>query len=56
MLPLKYTEFGTELAVETPQSGRVEAIVVRRPFIDPDKAVPKQQITTTGGAKTTSST
>jgi glycine cleavage system aminomethyltransferase T len=56
MLPLEYTEFGTELAVETPQSGRVEAIVVRRPFIDPDKAVPKQQITTTGGAKTTSST
>jgi aminomethyltransferase len=56
MLPLQYTEFGTQLTVETPQSGRVEAIVVRKPFIDPEKEVPKQQVTATAGAKTTSPT
>jgi glycine cleavage system aminomethyltransferase T len=56
MLPLQYTEFGTELTVETPQSGRVEAIVVRKPFIDPEKEVPKQEVTAAGGGKTTSPT
>jgi aminomethyltransferase len=54
MLPVEYTEFGTELTVETPQSGRVEAVVVRKPFIDPDKEVPKQEITATAGGRTTS--
>jgi hypothetical protein len=36
------------------QSGRVEAIVVRKPFIDPEKDVPKQQVTATAEGKTTS--
>jgi glycine cleavage system aminomethyltransferase T len=56
MLPIAYTEFGTELTVETPQSGRVEAVVVRKPFVDPEKEVPKQQVTAGMGAKTTSPT
>lgn len=56
MLPLQYTEFGTQLTVQTPQSGRVEAVVVRKPFIDPEKEVPKQEVTATAGAKTTSPT
>ena len=54
MLPIEYTEFGTELEVETPQSGRVAAVVVRKPFIDPEKEVPKQEVATGVGAKTTS--
>ena len=40
MVPIDYAEFGTELEVETP-SGRTEAIVVRKPFIDPQKEIPK---------------
>jgi glycine cleavage system aminomethyltransferase T len=56
MLPLEYTEFGTQLTVETPQSGRVEAIVVRKPFIDPEKEVPKQEGTATSGGRRTSPT
>jgi glycine cleavage system aminomethyltransferase T len=56
MLPVEYTEFGTELEVETPQSGRVEVIVVRKPFIDAEKEVPRQQVTARTGAKTTSPT
>jgi aminomethyltransferase len=54
MLPIEYTEFGTELEVDTPPSGRVHAIVVRKPFIDPEKEVPKQEVTTAADAKTTS--
>jgi glycine cleavage system aminomethyltransferase T len=54
MVPIEYAEFGTELQVETPQSGRVEAVVVRKPFIDPEKEVPKQEVAVGVGAKTTS--
>jgi aminomethyltransferase len=54
MLPIEYTEFGTKLVVETPPSGRVDAVVVRKPFIDPEKEVPKQEVTAAAGAKTTS--
>jgi glycine cleavage system aminomethyltransferase T len=43
MLPIAYTELGTELEVETPHSGRVEDVVVRKPFIDREKEVPRQQ-------------
>ena len=54
MLPIELTEFGTEVTVETPQSGRVDAVVVRRPFVDPEKEVPKQEVAAGVGAKTTS--
>ena len=40
MVPIDFTEFGTELEVETP-SGRTSAVVVRKPFIDPQKEIPK---------------
>jgi glycine cleavage system aminomethyltransferase T len=43
MLPIALTEFGTELEVETP-SGRQSAVVVRKPFIDPKKDTPKQEV------------
>ena len=43
MLPIALTEFGTELEVEAP-SGRQSAVVVRKPFIDPKKDTPKQEV------------
>ena len=54
MLPIELTEFGTELTVETPQSGRVDAVVVRKPFIDPEKETPKQEVAAGVGAKSSS--
>ena len=47
MVPLEFTELGTELEVET-TSGKTSAVVVRRPFIDPEKEVPKQDLATAG--------
>jgi glycine cleavage system aminomethyltransferase T len=41
MVPLAYTELGTELVVET-QHGRQEAVVVEKPFLDPGKDIPKR--------------
>jgi glycine cleavage system aminomethyltransferase T len=43
MLPVELTEFGTELEVEAP-TGRQPAVVVRKPFIDPAKDTPKQEV------------
>jgi aminomethyltransferase len=43
MLPIELTEFGTELEVEAP-TGRQSAVVVRKPFIDPEKDTPKQEV------------
>jgi glycine cleavage system aminomethyltransferase T len=43
MLPTEFTELGTELEVETPH-GRSAARVVPKPFIDPQKATPKQTL------------
>jgi aminomethyltransferase len=40
MLGIEHAELGTKLIVETP-SGRNEAVVVRKPFIDPEKEIPK---------------
>ncbi|MEW6637479.1 MAG: glycine cleavage T C-terminal barrel domain-containing protein [Actinomycetota bacterium] len=40
MVPIEHVERGTELVVETPRGFR-EAMVVRRPFIDPQKETPK---------------
>jgi len=43
MLPIEHTAFGTPLEVEAP-SGRTSAVVVRKPFIDPKKDTPKQEV------------
>jgi glycine cleavage system aminomethyltransferase T len=42
MVPLEFAERGTELQVETPKSGRVNATVVTMPHFDPTKEIPKQ--------------
>jgi aminomethyltransferase len=47
MVPIKHAELGTELEVETPAE-RTSAVVVRRPFIDPGKEIPRQDLATTG--------
>lgn len=41
MVPVAYEAVGTELTVTTP-NGRQDAVVVRKPFIDPEKDKPKQ--------------
>jgi glycine cleavage system aminomethyltransferase T len=41
MLPIGFTEIGTELQVDTPVSGRVKATVVPMPHFDPTKEIPK---------------
>ena len=53
MVPIEYAEFGTQLEVEAP-TGRQPAVVVRKPFIDPEKEVPKQEVAVGAGAKSTS--
>jgi glycine cleavage system aminomethyltransferase T len=40
MLPIEFTELGTDMDVETPH-GRTSAVVVEKPFIDPRKETPK---------------
>ncbi|HZS87148.1 MAG TPA: glycine cleavage T C-terminal barrel domain-containing protein, partial [Chloroflexota bacterium] len=40
MVPIEQAAMGTQLEVETP-NGRTEAVVVRKPFIDPQKEIPK---------------
>jgi glycine cleavage system aminomethyltransferase T len=43
MLPIELAEFGTDVEVETP-SGKTSAVVVQKPFIDPKKEIPKQDL------------
>ncbi len=43
MLPVELTELGTRVEVDT-GAGRVEATVVPKPFIDPTKDQPKQDV------------
>jgi glycine cleavage system aminomethyltransferase T len=43
MLPVELSELGTEVDVETP-GGRCPAVVVPKPFIDPTKDLPKQDL------------
>jgi glycine cleavage system aminomethyltransferase T len=43
MVPIELAELGTELEVETPGE-RTSAVVVQRPFIDPKKEIPKQEL------------
>jgi glycine cleavage system aminomethyltransferase T len=47
MVPIELAELGTELDVEVP-SGRTSAVVVQRPFIDPKKEIPKQELAQSG--------
>lgn len=41
MLPIEYSDIGTELAVDLPGVGDRLARVVRKPFVDPEKEIPK---------------
>jgi aminomethyltransferase len=47
MVPIEFADLGTELEVETPNE-KTSAVVVQRPFIDPKKEVPKQDLTPAG--------
>jgi glycine cleavage system aminomethyltransferase T len=47
MVPIELAELGTQLEVETP-SERTSAVVVQRPFIDPKKEVPRQDLAAAG--------
>jgi glycine cleavage system aminomethyltransferase T len=49
MVPGEHSELGTELEVATPY-GRTSATVVRKPFIDPEKETPKQDVKSGQGA------
>jgi glycine cleavage system aminomethyltransferase T len=46
MVPIELAELGTELEVERPD-GMSSAKVVEKPFIDPKKTTPKQELTST---------
>jgi aminomethyltransferase len=54
MVPIDHAELGTELEVETPAE-RTSAVVVRRPFIDPEKEIPKQDLAAAGARDESSS-
>jgi glycine cleavage system aminomethyltransferase T len=54
MVPIEYAVLGTNLEVETPAE-RTSAVVVRRPFIDPEKEIPRQDLVTTGARDESSS-
>jgi glycine cleavage system aminomethyltransferase T len=54
IVPIEHTQPGTELEIETP-SERTSALVVPRPFIDPQKEIPKQNLATTAAQKDSSS-
>jgi glycine cleavage system aminomethyltransferase T len=51
MVPTEHSELGTELEVERPE-GVVPAVIVEKPFIDPKKQTPKQELA--AGAKSES--
>lgn len=41
MVPVEHAELGTRLRVTVPGAGERDAVVVPKPFIDPEKAIPK---------------
>jgi aminomethyltransferase len=47
MVPIEFADLGTDLEVETP-GGRTSAVVVQKPFIDPKKEIPKQDLAEAG--------
>jgi glycine cleavage system aminomethyltransferase T len=50
MVPIGLADLGTELEVERPD-GTTSAVVVEKPFIDPQKETPKQELTSTAGGQ-----
>src|SRR6266699_3420195 len=54
MVPIEHGELGTELEVERPDE-KTSAVVVRRPFIDPEKEIPKQDLAAAGARDESSS-
>jgi aminomethyltransferase len=44
MVPTEHSELGTEFEVERPGE-TVSAVVVPKPFVDPGKETPKQELT-----------
>jgi glycine cleavage system aminomethyltransferase T len=49
MVPIEHAELGTELEVQRPE-GIVSATVVEKPFIDPKKETPKQELASSTGS------
>jgi glycine cleavage system aminomethyltransferase T len=49
MVPIEHAELGTELEVERPE-GKTSAVVVEKPFIDPKKETPKQELAQSSGS------
>jgi aminomethyltransferase len=49
-VPIELAELGTELEVERPE-GTTSAVVVEKPFIDPKKTTPKQELTPAAGGE-----
>jgi glycine cleavage system aminomethyltransferase T len=47
MVPIEYADLGADLEVETPGE-RTSAVVVQKPFIDPKKEIPKQDLAGAG--------
>jgi aminomethyltransferase len=41
MVPIQHAELGSKLQVSIPEAGDREATVVPKPFVDPEKAIPK---------------
>ena len=50
MVPTEHAELGTELEVERPE-GTTSAVVVEKPFIDPKKETPKQELSHSAGGQ-----
>jgi len=40
-LPIEYTGLGTSLTIHPPKKGDLRAEVVKKPFVDPKKDIPK---------------
>ncbi len=49
MVPTEHSELGTELEIERPEE-TVAAIVVEKPFVDPEKETPKQELAAGAGS------
>ena len=41
MVPIKHAELGGQLVVDVPNGGKRNATVVKKPFLDPEKDIPK---------------
>ena len=50
MVPTEHSDLGTELEVERPE-GTTSAVIVEKPFIDPKKETPKQELAGTAGGQ-----